>query len=137
MLQNIQEINENQELSQAEKDDRIEKIREQYGSLIGDASDLVDIAKQGLINEFNASGDAWTNKYDDNVSSILTNLSSGVDGWLDNINVIKDEFKGLADKYKDLEQGIIDTGLELGEEAQATMTWQMLSLQNKNNNCKM
>lgn len=122
MLQNIQEINENQELSQAEKDDRIEKIREQYGSLIGDASDLVDIAKQGLINEFNASGEAWTNKYDDNVSSILTNLSSGVDGWLDNINVIKDEFKGLADKYKDLEQGIIDTGLELGEEAQAALT---------------
>lgn len=122
MLQNIQEINENQELSQAEKDDRIEKIREQYGSLIGDASDLVDIAKQGLINEFNASGDAWTNKYDDNVSSILTNLSSGVDGWLDNINVIKDEFKDLADKYKDLEQGIIDTGLELGEEAQAALT---------------
>lgn len=122
MLQNIQEINENQELSQAEKDDRIEKIREQYGSLIGDASDLVDIAKQGLINEFNAGGEAWTNKYDDNVSSILTNLSSGVDGWLDNINVIKDEFKGLADKYKDLEQGIIDTGLELGEEAQAALT---------------
>ena len=122
MLQNIQEINENQELSQAEKDDRIEKIREQYGSLIGDASDLVDIAKQGLINEFNAGSDAWTNKYDDNVSSILTNLSSGVDGWLDNINVIKDEFKGLADKYKDLEQGIIDTGLELGEEAQAALT---------------
>ena len=122
MLQNIQEINENQELSQAEKDDRIEKIREQYGSLIGDASDLVDIAKQGLINEFNAGGEAWTNKYDDNVSSILTNLSSGVDGWLDNINVIKDEFKDLADKYKDLEQGIIDTGLELGEEAQAALT---------------
>ena len=122
MLQNIQEINENQELNQAEKDDRIEKIREQYGSLIGDASDLVDIAKQGLINEFNAGSDAWTNKYDDNVSSILTNLSSGVDGWLDNINVIKDEFKGLADKYKDLEQGIIDTGLELGEEAQAALT---------------
>ena len=122
MLQNIQEINENQELSQAEKDDRIEKIREQYGSLIGDASDLVDIAKQGLINEFNAGGEAWTNKYDDNVSSILTNLSSGVDGWLDNINVIKDEFKDLADKYKDLEQGIIDTGLELGEEAQSALT---------------
>lgn len=122
MLQNIQEINENQELSQAEKDDRIEKIREQYGSLIGDASDLVDIAKQGLINEFNAGSDAWTNKYDDNVSSILTNLSSGVDGWLDNINVIKDEFKDLADKYKGLEQGIIDTGLELGEEAQAALT---------------
>ena len=122
MLQNIQEINENQDLSQAEKDDRIEKIREQYGSLIGDASDLVDIAKQGLINEFNAGGEAWTNKYDDNVSSILTNLSSGVDGWLDNINVIKDEFKDLADKYKDLEQGIIDTGLELGEEAQAALT---------------
>ena len=55
-------------------------------------------------------------------SSILTNLSSGVDGWLDNINVIKDEFKDLADKYKDLEQGIIDTGLELGEEAQAALT---------------
>lgn len=122
MLQNIQEINENQELSQTEKDDRIEKIREQYGSLIGDASDLVDIAKQGLINEFNAGGEAWTNKYDDNVSSILTNLSSGVDDWLDNINVIKDEFKNLADKYKDLEQGIIDTGLELGEEAQAALT---------------
>ncbi len=100
----------------------IEKIREQYGSLIGDASDLVDIAKQGLINEFNAGGEAWTNKYDDNVSSILTNLSSGVDGWLDNINVIKDEFKDLADKYKGLEQGIIDTGLELGEQAQTALT---------------
>lgn len=122
MLQNIQEINENQELSQAEKDDRIEKIREQYGSLIGDASDLVDIAKQGLINEFNASGDAWTNKYDDNVSSILTNLSSGIDDWLDSINITKNEFKDLADRYKDLEQGIIDTGINLGEQAQDALT---------------
>lgn len=122
MLQNIQEINENQELSQAEKDDRIEKIREQYGSLIGDASDLVDIAKQGLINEFNAGGDAWTNKYDNNVSSILTNLSSGIDDWLDSINITKNEFKDLADKYKGLEQGIIDTSLELGEQAQTALT---------------
>ena len=128
MYNAIKEIQENTDLTDGEKADRITKIREQYDKLIDDATDLLGIANEGLVNEFSAYIEAWTNEYDDTVGNILNNLDDGVNDWLNQINAIKNEYQKLQDKYLDIMNQVVDKALDIADQGQEEFETELVKM---------
>ena len=106
MLDEIDAIRNNSELSDEEKDDLINAIRNKYSAILNDAEQLLGIATSGLTNEFNAFQEAWSNEYAKNVNNMLEAIKNqAIDNWE---NIIKDEY----DQFAQLGSGIADTDLE-------------------------
>lgn len=106
MLDEIDAIRNNSELSDEEKDDLINAIRNKYSAILNDAEQLLGIATSGLTNEFNAFQEAWSNEYAKNVTDMLEAIKNqAIDNWE---NIIKDEY----DQFAQLGSGIADTDLE-------------------------
>lgn len=106
MLDEIDAIRNNSELSDEEKDDLINAIRNKYSAILDDAEQLLGIATSGLTNEFNAFQEAWSNEYAKNVTDMLEAIKNqAIDNWE---NIVKDEY----DQFAQLGSNIADTDLK-------------------------
>lgn len=106
MLDEIDAIRNNSELSDEEKDDLINAIRNKYSAILDDAEQLLGIATSSLTNEFNAFQEAWSNEYAKNINNMLEAIKNqAIDNWE---NIVKDEY----DQFAQLGSSIANTDLE-------------------------